>query len=113
MSKKNNECGNTGFCAGSLMGLFALGAVTGLGVALLYAPKSGKEMRKSISAFSDDTVNKVNEFVHEAQEKIKAGIDEGKTMLARNKEIMVSAFEAGRNAMTKEQVNEEEHSAQQ
>jgi len=91
-----------GICAGTVLVSFVAGAAIGAGLALLYAPKSGSEMRETISDFAEDAVDKIKEYTKEAQEKIKSAIDDGKETIIEKKSILASAIEAGREAMTKE-----------
>lgn len=91
-----------GICAGTVMVSFVAGAAIGAGLALLYAPKSGSEMRETIADFTEDAVDKIKEYTKEAQEKIKTAIDDGKETIIEKKSILASAIEAGREAMSKE-----------
>ena len=51
------------------LGAFTLGAVVGAGVALLYAPRSGREMREELGARFGDVRDRVNErFAQSTQE---------------------------------------------
>jgi gas vesicle protein len=81
---------------------FVAGAAIGAGLALLYAPKSGTEMRETIADFAEDAVDKIKEYTKEAQEKIKTAIDEGKETIIEKKSVLASAIEAGREAMSKD-----------
>jgi gas vesicle protein len=58
-----------GFLAGG-----ALGAV----IALLYAPKSGRELRKDIKEKTDEYIEDAEKYVTEARDKAKSMINEGK-----------------------------------
>jgi gas vesicle protein len=91
-----------GICAGTVLVSFVAGAAIGAGLALLYAPKSGSEMRETIADFTEDAVDKIKEYTKEAQEKIKTAIDDGKETIIEKKSILASAIEAGREAMSKE-----------
>jgi len=91
-----------GICAGTVLVSFVAGAAIGAGLALLYAPKSGSEMRETIADFAEDAVDKIKEYTKEAQEKIKTAIDDGKETIIEKKSILASAIEAGREAMNKE-----------
>lgn len=96
-----------GVPTGTVLASFMAGAAIGAGLALLFAPKSGSEMRETIADFTEDAVDKIKEYTREAQEKIKTAIEEGKETFAEKKTILTSAIEAGREAMHKEK----EHSA--
>jgi len=91
-----------GISAGAVMVSFLAGAALGAGLALLYAPKSGKEMRDTISDLTDDAVDKIKEYAREAQDKIKSAIEDGKESIVEKKGILASAIEAGREAMLRE-----------
>jgi gas vesicle protein len=91
-----------GICTGTVLVSFVAGAAIGAGMALLYAPKSGQEMRETIADFAEDAVDKIKEYTKEAQEKIKTAIEDGKETIVEKKSILASAIEAGREAMNKE-----------
>lgn len=50
---------------------FALGAVSGAVLTLLYAPLSGKKMQKKIAAVTEDLIEKVEEKVGDVQATIR------------------------------------------
>lgn len=91
-----------GVPTGTVLASFMAGAAIGAGLALLFAPKSGSEMRETIADFTEDAVDKIKEFTKEAQDKIKTAIEEGKETFSEKKTILSSAIEAGREAMQKE-----------
>lgn len=91
-----------GISAGTVLVSFVAGAAIGAGLALLYAPKPGAEMRETISDFAEDAVDKIKEYTKEAQEKIKTAIDDSKETIVEKKSILASAIEAGREAMQRE-----------
>lgn len=91
-----------GICAGTVLVSFVAGAAIGAGLALLYAPKTGSEMRETLADFAEDAVDKIKEYTKEAQEKIKTAIEDGKDTIVEKKSILASAIEAGREAMNKE-----------
>ena len=91
-----------GVCAGTVLVSFVAGAAIGAVLALLYAPKSGQEMRENIADLTEDAVDKIKEYAKEAQEKIKTAIEDGKETIVEKKSVLASAIEAGREAMQKE-----------
>lgn len=91
-----------GICAGTVLVSFVAGAAVGAGLALLYAPKSGKEMRETIADLTEDAVDKIKEYAKDAQDKIKTVIEEGRETVVEKKSILASAIEAGKEAMQKE-----------
>ncbi len=78
---------NNGNSAGSVLVAFALGAVAGAAVALLYAPASGEETRRKLS-----------EKAREGRDKAEALAREGREFLSRQRETITSAVERGREA---------------
>lgn len=95
----NDEHGTS---AGTVFLSFLAGAAVGAGLALLYAPKTGKELRQKIGELTDDAVGKIKTYATEAQEKIKSTIEDGKEVIKEKKSILSSAFEAGKEAMERE-----------
>ena len=91
-----------GISSGTVLVSFLAGAALGAGLALLYAPKSGKEMRETIADLTEDAVEKIKEYAKEAQDKIKNTIEDGKEAIVEKKSILASAIEAGKEAMQKE-----------
>jgi gas vesicle protein len=70
---------------------FLVGGVVGAGVALLLAPKSGKEIRNDIKRFSTTTRDRVN-----------FAIDKGKELYEGGRTAVMSAIDAGKNAYVQE-----------
>ncbi len=68
---------NDGMLRGLVIGLLAGGAVGAI-VALLYAPKSGKELRADIKERADDLVEGADEYVHAAKSKAGEIVSEAK-----------------------------------
>ena len=93
---------NNGMYTGTIFLAFMAGAAIGTGLALLYAPKTGKEFREKISGMTDEAVDKIKVYVTEAQDKIKTSLDEGKELIREKKSILASALEAGKEAMEQE-----------
>jgi gas vesicle protein len=91
-----------GTSAGTIFLSFLAGAAVGAGLALLYAPKTGRELREKIGELTEDAVGKIKCYANEAQEKIKSTIEESKDVIKEKKSILTSAFEAGKEAMEKE-----------
>lgn len=65
---------------GLLIGFLAGGAV-GAVLALLYAPKSGKELRNDIKVKADGYLDEAEKYIAEAKDKAKDLINEGKKNL--------------------------------
>jgi gas vesicle protein len=70
---------------------FLVGGIVGAGIALLVAPKSGKELRKDIKDIALDT-----------REKIATTVEKGKELYAEGTTAIKNAFEAGKGAYREE-----------
>ena len=78
---------NNGNSAGAVLVAFALGAVAGAAVALLYAPASGEETRRKLA-----------EKAREGRERAEEMAREGREFLNRQREHLSAAVERGREA---------------
>lgn len=67
----------SGMGKGLLIG-FLTGAAVGSIIALLYAPKSGKELREDIKNKSQDLIEDADEYISKAKDKASQLINEGK-----------------------------------
>ena len=90
---ENNSCQ-----PGSLLAAFAIGALAGATIALLYAPRSGEETRKLIAAKGKELKGKA----HDAIEDAKDFIDGKKAEIA-------AAVEAGKEAMREERAKHQKN----
>jgi gas vesicle protein len=95
-TEASDECG---ICAGRVILPFLAGVLMGAGLSLLYAPKSGKELREKIGEMTDDAVDKVKNYANEAQEKITSTIEDSKAVIKEKMGVLTSAIEAGKEAM--------------
>lgn len=104
MSENHNTSNGT-YCLAS----FAIGAALGAGIALLYAPHSGKENRDLLAKGARDLTAKANgimdgakELVHEKKVEITAAIEAGKDAIHVEKVKYQAAVDAGKEAMDEE-----------
>jgi gas vesicle protein len=81
---------------------FLLGGLVGAGVALLLAPKSGRETRQRIRDLADDVKAKAEDYVEQAKGQVSTAVDKGKDFVQDQKSIITSAVEAGKEAYEKE-----------
>jgi gas vesicle protein len=80
MSDNNNT-------AGTVLVAFALGAIAGAAIALLYAPTSGEETRRKLA-----------EKAREGRDKAEQLARQGREFLDRQRETVASAVDRGRDA---------------
>lgn len=73
--------------AGTILLAFALGAIAGAAVALLYAPATGEETRRYLGDRARESRERVNEMAEKGREAVKQG-----------RETITSAIERGREA---------------
>ncbi len=78
---------DNGLKKGLLIGFLAGGAIGAI-LALLYAPKSGKELRNDIRSKTDDYLDDAEKFIAEAKVKASEMINEGKR---RSEKLIVDA----------------------
>ncbi|MBJ6802697.1 YtxH domain-containing protein [Geomonas propionica] len=57
---------------------FSAGALVGAGLALLYAPKTGTEMREKVSDVTGDAIAKMKGLTAEAQDKLNRNLRRGR-----------------------------------
>jgi gas vesicle protein len=76
---------------GSILVPFVVGGLVGAGVALLLAPKAGKELRKDIKDIASDT-----------RGRIATTVDKGKELYVDSTAAVKNAFEAGKTAYIQE-----------
>jgi gas vesicle protein len=72
---------------GSILTPVLVGSAVGAGVALLFAPKSGTEIRKDLKRFSD---------------RVSQAVDIGRDLYGESKEFVNKAVEAGKKAYVEE-----------
>jgi len=66
---------------------FLTGAAIGAGLALLFAPQSGKETRRQIKDFSEKIGNDVKESVEKISENAKDFIEGGKDTFKKKSRV--------------------------
>jgi gas vesicle protein len=81
--------------SGGVFLAFLAGGLIGAGLALLYAPVSGKEARERITGLAEDYRKKAEGWTGDLKQKVETFIDEEKS-------VIKAAYDAGREAMAKE-----------
>jgi gas vesicle protein len=87
---------------GPLIFSFFLGGLIGAGVALLLAPKSGRETREKIKELAGEAKGKAEEVIEQVKGKVTSVVEKGKEVLEEKKSIVTTAIEAGKEAYEKE-----------
>lgn len=87
---------NDGGGAGFLWFLAGLGI--GAAVGILYAPKSGGELRQQLREVAEDGSNTVKERARQAREQAGTWAEKGRDYLNQQRDQIRSAVEAGRHA---------------
>ena len=77
---------------------FLAGLGIGAAVGILYAPKSGGELRQQLREVAEDGGNTVKERARQAREQAGNWADKGRDYLSQQKDQIRSAYEAGRQA---------------
>jgi len=99
----------------SKLGFFLVGAGIGATVALLFAPRSGCELRGDIVKttykgidYADESAKEIGHRVANVYkagvEKVSDFIEEGKEAIEERKELIATAFEAGKKAYKEKKV---------
>ena len=81
--------------AGGVFLAFLAGGLIGAGLALLYAPVSGKEARVKINDMVEDMKKRSESWSTDMKKKVESFMEEEKA-------IIKAAYDAGRDAMEKE-----------
>jgi gas vesicle protein len=94
---------------GSAFMAFLLGGLTGAALALLYAPRSGRETRELLNEKMREAEERGRDLKDEARARGRALVDEASDYLDRQKEVVdqqrdrfTAAVEAGRQAFRQE-----------
>ncbi len=96
-----------------LAGAFLLGGVIGAVIALLYAPKSGRETRRDISKVArrvkketseliDDTIDNIHDFAGKIKEKVSDIIERGVELSESAKKEILKNLEHGQKVIEKQ-----------
>jgi len=96
-----------------IAGAFLLGGMIGAFVALLYAPKSGRETRKDISRAArrvkretvdlvEDAIDSINEFSGDVKDRVSDIIDRGKELSDGAKKEIIKNLDHGQKVIEKQ-----------
>jgi gas vesicle protein len=87
---------------GSKVGFFLAGLGIGAVVALLFAPRSGKETRDIIVQKAEEGRDFVVTKTEEIRKQAEDAVEKGKDMVSKQKELLSAALEAGKQAYQEE-----------
>jgi gas vesicle protein len=96
-----------------IAGAFLLGGIIGAAIALLYAPKSGRETRRDIARTAkrvkketadliEDTVEGIQDFAGDIKERVTHIIDRGVELSEDAKKEILKSLEHGQKAIEKQ-----------
>lgn len=77
---------------------FLAGLGIGAAVGILYAPKSGGELRQQIREVAEEGRDTVKDRARQAREQAGGWAEKGRDYLSQQKDQIRSAYEAGRQA---------------
>jgi gas vesicle protein len=86
----------------SKLGFFLAGLGIGAVLALLFAPKSGKETRDYIAQKAGEGRDFVKTKTEELRQQAEDAVEKGKDMVSKQKELLSAALEAGKQAYQEE-----------
>lgn len=100
---------------GKILGAFLIGGALGIGLALLFAPRSGKKTRKDISKFTgkvrtdakekvEDVVESIKELADKVSDKISDAASKGKELEDDAKKNILKAGENCQKVIEKQKV---------
>lgn len=87
---------------GTSVGFFLAGLGIGAVIALLLAPRSGKETRDMIVQRAEDGRDFINAKGEEIRRQAEDAVEKGRGMVNQQKELLSAALEAGKQAYQEE-----------
>jgi gas vesicle protein len=72
---------------------FSAGAIVGAGLALLYAPKTGHEVRERVSDATDDAIARMKNLTADAQQRLNRSLQKGRQYAEEKASEFSSAVE--------------------
>jgi len=88
----------------SKVGIFLAGLGIGAVVALLFAPRSGKETREFIVQKTEEGRDFVKSKSEELRKQAEDAVEKGKDLVNKQKDLLSAALEAGKQAYQEEKV---------
>jgi gas vesicle protein len=88
--------------AAGYLGWFFLGGLIGAASALLLAPKTGREIRDQLMERGGEFARRAQEMATDAQGRAGDWLDKSREVFEEQTQRLMSAFEAGKDAMRDE-----------
>jgi gas vesicle protein len=88
--------------AGGYFGWFLFGAAVGAALAYLTSPRTGREARDLLAERSGEVAKRAQEWAGQAQQHAGEWLDKSREMFEEQTERLITAFEAGKEAMREE-----------
>ena len=86
----------------SKLAYFLVGGGIGAIIALLFAPRSGRETRDLIAQKAVESKDRLSSASRDVSDKVSTYIEKGKDLVNAQKEQISAAFEAGKQAYREE-----------
>jgi gas vesicle protein len=87
---------------GTNLGFFLAGLGMGAVLALLFAPRSGKETREYIAGKAEEGRDYVKAKTEDLRRQAEGAVEKGKDLVTKQKELLSAALEAGKQAYQEE-----------
>ena len=87
---------------GTNLGFFLAGLGIGAVLALLFAPRSGKETREYIAGKAEEGRDYVRAKSEDLRRQAEEAVEKGKDLVTKQKELLSAALEAGKQAYQEE-----------
>jgi gas vesicle protein len=79
-----------------------LGGLVGTGAALLFAPLSGKETRRTVNAFASDVKGRAQCYALRGKDAVVGTAKKGKKYIGERTSLIAASFDAGKKAYAEE-----------
>ena len=90
-------------CSGSAVALaFILGGAIGAGIAMLFAPESGRRTRERLRDFAADMRDKTIDLSEDLRDKAEDAMERGREVYEEKKSILSAAVQASKEAVQRE-----------
>jgi gas vesicle protein len=88
--------------AAGYVGWFLFGTILGAATALLMTPRTGQETRDFLTEKGNDLARRAQSLASEAQDRAGNWLDKSREVFEEQTQRLMSAFEAGKEAMREE-----------